>query len=210
VRVGVLGGTFDPIHLGHLLVAEQAREALTLDRVLLIPAARPPHKPETPMSAYGERLEMVRLALEGAPELEACELERDRSRPSFTVDTLARLRAQLGSTAELWLLLGSDSLRELPTWREPERIAELARLAVYPRPGEAELPAAPGASLGIRLSERSQLSARRLDGPRLLLSSTEIRERARAGRSIRFLVPAAVERFIRERGVYAPAAGGRG
>ncbi|MFN8549405.1 MAG: nicotinate-nucleotide adenylyltransferase [Candidatus Eisenbacteria bacterium] len=197
MRLGILGGTFDPIHLGHLLLAEQAREALDLDRVLLMPAARPPHKPDAPISDFADRLRMVALAAEESDGLFASDLERDAGVPSFTVATLRRLRAQ-EPEAELWLILGGDSLRDLPTWREPEEIVRLARIAVYPRPGEDEASANPPAQL-------LGASATHLPGPRVHLASTEIRARVAAGRSIRFLVPRAVERYIEERGLYLPA-----
>lgn len=196
MRLGILGGTFDPIHLGHLLLAEQAREALELDRVLLMPAARPPHKPDAPISPFADRLRMVALATSESLGLVASDLEQDEAVPSFTVATLRRLR-MLEPEAELWLILGGDSLRDLPTWREPEEIVRLARLAVYPRPGEDATSAAPPAEV---LGANATL----LPGPRLLLASTEIRARVMAGRSIRFLVPRAVERYIEERGLYLP------
>ncbi len=197
MRLGILGGTFDPIHLGHLLLAEQAREELALDRVLLIPASRPPHKPGAPITPYSDRFAMLSLALEGTTGLIASELEREDLRPSYTVDTLRRL-ATLEPEAELWLLLGADSLRDLPAWREPEEIMRLARLAVYARPSEEEPNLAPAdPALADPPPQATELS-----GPRLRLASTEIRARVAAGRSIRFLVPPAVERYIHEHGLY--------
>lgn len=189
MKLGFLGGTFDPIHLGHLLIAEQAREALGLDRVLLVPAARPPHKPGVPTAPYASRLEMCRLALEGVPGLEASDLEQDPDRPSFTVESLRGIAGWLPPGSELWLLLGGDSLRDLPSWREPEEIQRLARLAVYAR--DRVLPDA-----------SSTIPVTWLPGPRLELSSTEIRERVRLARSIRFLVPEPVRGFIRDQGLY--------
>lgn len=192
MRLGVLGGTYDPIHLGHLLLAEQAREALALDSVLLIPAGRPPHKPDRPLSTFSDRLEMVRLSVRGLAGLSVSDLERDTERPSFTVETLRRLSSGLLAADELWLLLGSDSLPELPTWRDPGEIRGLARLAVYPRPG-AEV----GHPVG-RVDGEIVI----LDGPRVRLSSTEIRDRVREGRSIRFMVPFPVEEYIRSHDLY--------
>ena len=223
MRLGVLGGTFDPVHLGHLLVAEQAREALALDRVLLIPAARPPHKPEAPIAAFADRLRMVALARDGCDHLLASDLEADPLQPSFTVDTLRRLRASTPELGELWLLVGSDSIADLPGWRDPREILRLARLAVYPRPREGEDERSPGngpespdrespeEAASAPASVLSGVPVRRLEGPRLRLSSTEIRERVRSGRSIRFLVPEAVRAYILERGLYrggAPAGPG--
>lgn len=190
MRLGVLGGTFDPIHLGHLLLADQARESLELDRVLLVPAARPPHKPDGPRTSHLHRFRMLELALDGVPGLVASDLERDEERPSYTVETLARVRKDLAPTDEVFLLLGTDSLRDLPTWREPERIARLARLAVYPRPGEEIAPS---------LAHGEVLW---LDGPRLRLSATEVRVRIAAGRSVRFLVPDIVREYIERHSLY--------
>jgi nicotinate-nucleotide adenylyltransferase len=189
-RLGVLGGTFDPIHLAHLWMAEQARSSLALDRVLLIPAGRPPHKPSRPISDYAHRLAMTRLAVVGAPGLVASTLESDTSAPSFTIETLRRVR-QTEPDAELWLIIGSDSLRELPTWRDPDSILAAAALAVLPRPGEEGIPPVPP---GARLCW--------LSGPRFQLSSTELRERVAEGASIRFLVPEAVRAYIEEHHLY--------
>jgi len=207
MRLGLFGGSFDPIHLGHLLVAEEARDALRLDRVLFVPASRPPHKPGRALTPYTDRTRMVRLALRGNPGFELAELERDAARPSYTVETLRRLRAAPEPIDDLWLLLGGDSLEEIDTWREPEEIARLARLAVYPRPGwKAGFAAAasPVPSHAARWAEEGRL--RFLDGPPIDLSATAIRERAAAGRSLRFLVPEPVRRFIVERGLYADRA----
>jgi nicotinate-nucleotide adenylyltransferase len=206
VRLGILGGTFDPIHLGHLLVAEEARETLACDRVLIVPAARPPHKPDRVLSPYAQRLRMVELAVEGLDGLCASDLERDARHPSFTVETLRRLRAE-AAEAELWLILGADSLEDIPNWREPEEIGRLARLAVYPRPGW-------GADLAeladrVPLTRRWQAEGRirLLAGPPIDLSASAIRARAADGRSLRFLVTDAVRRFICEHDLYRGAAG---
>ena len=201
MRAGILGGTFDPIHLGHLLLAEQAREALALDQVILVPAARPPHKPGRVITPFDLRIEMVRRAVGDAEGFTVSGIERDPARPSWTVETLRRLLAQPAAPEEMWLLLGADSLDELPTWREPEEIIRLARLAVYARPGWAA--ATPSAALSPaqevwRAAGRLVL----LDGPRLALSSSEIRERTRQGRSLRFLVPEPVRSFIAVHGLY--------
>ena len=191
MRLGLLGGTFDPIHLGHLILAEQARDALGLDRTLLMPAARPPHKPVRPITPYPDRYRMLELAVAGSPGLEVSDLERVADRPSYTGETLTRLREELGASAELWLIVGGDSLRDLPSWREPERIFELARLAVLARPGETENPSRPpGAKVDW------------LGGARIRLSSSEIRQRVSGGRSIRFLVPEPVREYIEREGLY--------
>jgi nicotinate-nucleotide adenylyltransferase len=201
VRVGILGGTFDPVHLGHLLLAEQAREALALQQVLLVPASRPPHKPGRVLTPFGLRLEMVRLAVGEVEGFTVSEIERDPARPSWTVGTLRRLLAGPGTPMEIWLLLGADSLEELPTWREPEEIVRLARLAVYPRPGW-DVATAPASLAPVPEAWRAAGRLVLLDGPRLALSSTEIRERVRRGRSLRFLVPEPVRSFIAAHGLY--------
>ncbi len=196
MRLGVLGGTFDPIHLGHLLVADQTRDALGLDRVLLIPAGRPPHKPEGAVAPYSDRLRMIDLAIEGLDGLESSDLEKDAAHPSYTAGTLRRIRAEVGGSTELWLLLGADSLADLSTWREPREILRLASLAVYPREGgreNAESAAGPWPHEPMPVW---------VDGPRLSVSSSEIRDRVRRERSIRFLVPEAVRGYILDRGLY--------
>jgi nicotinate-nucleotide adenylyltransferase len=201
MRAGILGGTFDPVHLGHLLLAEQAREALTLDQVILVPAARPPHKPGRILTPFDLRLEMVRLAVEDTDGLTVSGIERDPARPSWTVETLRRLLAQPEAPEETWLLLGTDSLDELPTWREPEEIVRLVRLAVYPRP-RWDGATSPGALSPAQEVWRAAGRLVLLDGPRLALSSSEIRERTRQGRSLRFLVPEPVRSFITVHGLY--------
>jgi len=213
VRLGLLGGTFDPIHLGHLLLAEQAREQMRCDAVLLVPASRPPHKPDRRITPYALRLRMLELALADVPGLRSSELERDPARPSFTADTLRRLRREEPGITHVALVMGSDSLLELSTWREPEEILRMATLAVYPRPGEgpgAQAPIPPLAELQVHLPQLRAEHLRILEGPRLRLSSTEVRQRAASGRSIRFLVPEPVRRFIEEEGLYRTPEAGHG
>ncbi len=197
-RIGILGGTFDPPHIGHLWLATLAADSLGLSRVLLMPAARPPHKVGSPVSNAADRVLMTRLAIAGDPLLDVSLIEMERPGPSYTVDSLLELRASLGGDASLVLIMAADSLAEIGTWREPDRILELAEWAVGPRPG-AELPDR-GA-----LGERFGANASRihlLDGPALDVSSSEIRGRVAAGRSIRYLVPAAVAELIADRGLY--------
>jgi len=196
VRLGVLGGTFDPVHIGHLILAEQARDALGLDKVLLIPACRPPHKPGVPVSPYGIRLRLVRLAVKGVPGLVASDLEKDPSHPSYSVDTLRVLSKRHPDLEGLWLLLGEDAMAELETWKEPGEILRLARLAVYARPGCRLRP--PGSL------PQEELQLDRIDGPRIALSSSELRQRLASGRSVRFLVPEPVRACIEREGYYRP------
>lgn len=197
-RIGILGGTFDPPHIGHLWLATLAADSLGLGRVLLMPAARPPHKGGRPVSNAADRVLMTRLAIAGDPLLDLSLIEMERPGPSYTVDSLLELRASLGGEAGLVLIMAADSLAEIDTWREPDRLLELAEWAVGPRPG-AQLPDR-GA-----LRERFGPNESRihlLDGPALDVSSSEIRRRVAAGRSIRYLVPAAVAELIADRGLY--------
>jgi nicotinate-nucleotide adenylyltransferase len=195
--VGILGGTFDPIHLGHLVIAEEAREALGLERVLFIPVASPPHKPDRRVTAAEDRLAMVRLAVAGNRAFEVSDLEVRRGGASYTVDTLAALRAD--GLEEPWLVLSSEALALLPTWREPRRVLELARLAVVPRAGFDPLGPAWVESSFPGASERVHF----LPGPLLPISGSVVRRRARAGRSVRYLVPDAVAAYIAEHRLYA-------
>jgi nicotinate-nucleotide adenylyltransferase len=191
VRIGVFGGTFDPPHVGHLLLASDAREALRLDRLIFIPAGQQPFKVEAPpVASARDRLEMVRLAIADDANYAADDTEITRTGLSYTVDTLEHLGERYAG-AELFLLLGQDSLAGFPKWRNPARIQELATLALMMR---SEAP-----DVGDwRSAERVVVvSARRVD-----VSSTEIRDRLRAGKSIKGFVPESVERFIEARGLY--------
>src|SRR5688572_13805894 len=134
MRLGVFGGTFDPVHLGHLIMAEQCREQARLDRVLFIPAPRPPHKLDVDRTRFEQRVEMLTLAISGHPAFVIDELERDRSGPSYTFQTLEELQRKHAG-AELCLIVGGDTLAELHLWYRPERIVELATLLAVPRPG---------------------------------------------------------------------------
>ncbi|MEO6462930.1 MAG: nicotinate-nucleotide adenylyltransferase [Candidatus Eisenbacteria bacterium] len=190
-RIGVFGGTFDPPHLGHLLLAEAARDRLALDRVLFVPARIPPHKRGRRVTPPAIRLALLRAALAGTG-FSVSTLELDRPGPSYTVDTLERLGAR-HPRARFWLLVGADSLAELPTWRDPERILALARLAVADRPGAAPPPPS------LRHHARRVVH---LGNSPVQIASSDVRRRVARGRSIRFLVPAAVERRVRALGLY--------
>jgi nicotinate-nucleotide adenylyltransferase len=207
--LGVMGGTFDPIHIGHLAIAEEARESLSLDAVLFVPAARPPHKAGERITPVEHRVEMVRRAISDNPAFELSTIEVDRPGPSYTVDTveaLARGEGRHGATKgadgreppEVVLILSAETFAELPGWHEPERLFDAATMAVVPREG---YPAPDPAWLAEAFPGREARVAY-LEGPRLGLSSTGIRERVRAGRSIRYLVPDAVERYIAEQHLY--------
>lgn len=197
-RIGVLGGTFDPPHVGHLWLATLAADKLGLHRVLLMPAGRPPHKGARRVSHAADRVLMTRLAISGDALLEVSLIEMERPGPSYTVDSLAELQASYGSGVQLVLIMAADQLAVIDTWREPDRLLELAEWAVGPRPGTS-LPERRA------LVERFGPAARRihlLEGPSLDVSSSEIRRRVAAGRSIRYLVPRAVEELIGDRGLY--------
>jgi nicotinate-nucleotide adenylyltransferase len=198
MRVGVLGGTFDPIHIAHLLLAEEARVCLDLEEVVFVVAGAPWMKADYVVSPADLRLQMVRLAVASNPFFRASAVEIERSGPTYTVDTLEALSQERGSQAEVFFLLGMDALVDLPRWKEPKRFLELCRPVVFARPGldisdlddvEARLP---GLKKRIRV----------LDGLALIISSTEIRHRVAQSRSIRYMVSAEVEWFIGEHGLY--------
>jgi len=188
-RLGILGGTFDPPHIGHLLLAYGALEQLALDRLILIPARRQPLKSEVEITATAHRLAMVRHLADADPRLQVDALELDRPGLSFTVDTLRAYRAQWPDAA-LHLLLGADAARTFAQWRAPAEVAGLARIVVCTR-GEEAMPAAPA---GIAWD---RLATRRVD-----VSATEIRARVRAGLPIRGFVTDAVAAYIAAHGLY--------
>lgn len=194
--VGILGGTFDPPHLAHLAVAEEAREVLGLSRVLFVPAGEPWQKADRSVSPGRLRLAMVERAVAGNPFFLADPREVNRPGPSYTDETIAELAAETG--AQPWFILSAEALAGLPTWRDPQRILALARLCVVPREGTPDTALA-------AFRERFGAAADRitvLDHPRLAISSTMIRARVRAGRSIRYLVPDAVAALITEYALY--------
>ncbi len=198
MRLGVLGGTFDPVHIGHLLLAEEARSALGLDRVLFVPAGEPWRKAERELSNSEHRLAMVRLAVGDAPAFEVSTVEVERRGPTYTVDTLEALRQEMGSGAEVFFLMGQDALADLPHWRDPERIIALARLAVASRAGWEEAQA-------VALEKEVPGISRRvvwLEMPHIAISSTAVRDRVRRGESIRYWVPPPVEDYIRQNRLY--------
>ncbi|HEY5435193.1 MAG TPA: nicotinate-nucleotide adenylyltransferase [Candidatus Limnocylindrales bacterium] len=198
--VGILGGTFDPIHHGHLVIAEEAREALGLERVLLVPAAEPPHKPDSVVTPAEHRLAMVELAVAGNPAFAVSGIEVERGGPSYTVETLETLLRE--GVSDPWFILSAEALAGFPAWRRPDRILELCRLAVVPRGNHDALDAAwvrghfPGREDRIAF----------LAGPLLPISGSVVRRRAAAGRSVRYLVPDAVARYIADHALYTEPA----
>lgn len=196
--IGVFGGTFDPIHYAHLAVAEAARDAVGLERVLFVPAGDPPHKRDRTISGAGHRLAMVEAAVAGNPGFAVNRMELDRPGPSYTIDTVRELLAGDGMTGRVALILSAEAFLELPTWREPASILELAALIVAPRDGY------PDATEAFLEHEFPGVPARAvfLDGPRMRLSASELRARAATGRSLRYLVPDAVAAYIGDHALY--------
>lgn len=195
MRLGLYGGTFDPIHLGHLILAEQCREACKLDQVWLIATGSPPHKMggRTPVL---HRLEMVRIAIAGHPAFEASEIEARGPGPHYSVETLQAIHRDRPAD-DLFFLIGADSLADLPTWREPERIAQLATIVVVNRPGieEADPSRAPNLGPGTKPMQWVTI-------PSIGIASSDLRRRMTEGRSIRYLVPRGVEAYIEAHGLY--------
>lgn len=189
-RLGIFGGTFDPVHLGHLRAAEVAREALHLDRVLFVPSGHPPHREAAEASAL-DRYAMLALANAAHRDFVLSDLELRREGPAYTVDTLTALRA-LRPDGELFLILGTDAFAEMASWREPERVAALCTIAVVDRPGAT--PASPALPAGARVE--------RVERPTLPFSSSEVRRLLKAGQSVRYLVPEEVADYIEKRRLY--------
>ncbi len=200
MQVGVFGGTFDPIHLGHLILAEQCREQAQLEQVLFVPAALPPHKRDQALTSFAQRVEMLSLAISGHAAFRIDELEKDRAGASYTVDTLTQLHTTRPGD-EFFFILGSDSVRDLPLWYKPRQILELATLLVvaradYPTFSAEELRAALG--LNAEFPLRYQI----VDAPLITIASRDIRQRVTEGRSVRYMIPRAVEAYIKEKGLY--------
>lgn len=185
MRIGVLGGSFDPVHHGHLIAARALLEALRLDTVLLVPAGQQPFKRDGHGANAADRARMTELAVMGEPGLEVDRSEVERAGPSYTVDTLAALRARCPG-ADVTLLVGADAAAEFPAWRSADRIREMVRVVTFSRAGSA----APAVGLPV------------VEIPAVEISSTEIRARVREGKSIRYLVPEAVAEYIASRRIY--------
>ena len=205
MRLGLLGGTFDPVHLGHLLLAECCREQLRLDQVLFLPAAVPPHKRDRELTPAAQRIEMLELAIAGHQQFAVCRLEIDRGGVSYTVDTLRHFRHE-DPEGELFLLMGADMLHDLPHWREAETICQLAIVAAVRRAGTPDLDFT--ALAAVASPERVALfQGHQVEMPAIGLCSTAIRRRVAVGQSIRYQTPRAVEMYIQTHGLYHPQAG---
>lgn len=200
-RVGVLGGTFDPVHYGHLVIAEEVYAALDLAEMVFVPAGHPPHKPESMVAPAHHRLAMLELAITGNPHFSISRVDLERPGPSYTVETLRLLRRQWGEQTALFFLIGWDSLEDFLTWRDPAGILEqLSYLVAVRRPGYAEEDGY-RASLEARLpgiTERLLV----VPVPQLEISSTELRERVAEGRPIRYQLPERVEQYIEQYNLY--------
>src|SRR5262245_48962521 len=200
MRLGLYGGSFDPVHYGHLLLAECCREALRLDEVWLMPAAIPPHKQTQDRAIAKHRLQMIELALAGHEQIRVSSIETDRGGVSYTVETLAQIQT-LQPQATLFLLMGADSLRDLPTWREPDRICALSLPAVVRRGSAAEPDFSVLAPL-VSAERLAKIRSAQVCMPLIELSSTDLRHRAATGQSLRFRTPRAVEKYIETHGLY--------
>ena len=200
MKLGIMGGTFDPVHMGHLLIAENARCALSLDQVLFVPAGRPWLRGEAKVSEGHHRLRMVELAIAGNPAFSATDIEIDRPGPTYTVDTLETLKDDYGEGTELFFIIGSDALVNMDRWRSPARLFELSTLAVFGRSdGEDSL------VLTYRLTHQFPqiVDAVVWMGRSLTsISSTDIRRRLAADEPVRYMVPDSVDQYIRENGLY--------
>jgi nicotinate-nucleotide adenylyltransferase len=200
MRVGVFGGTFDPVHIAHLIIAEQCREQAELDQVWFVPSARPPHKQDRMVTPFSHRVEMLALAIAGNPAFRIDELEKERPGSSYTVDTLSELQRQHHGV-DFWLILGSDCLPDLPHWREPARIAQLAGFVVWERPGWPNWPPEKlQAGLGLSADQKPRVCL--AHGPLVDISSSDLRQRASVGRSLLYLVPRAVQCYIETHRLY--------
>ena len=203
-KIGVLGGTFDPVHLGHLIVAEEIRLKLGLQEVLLIPAGAPWLKEEEAITAAEHRLEMAILATASNPYLNVSTVEIDRAGATYTVDTVVDLRAGLGAAARIFFIAGFDAVAEMPRWKNARRLLDLCEVVAVPRPGYQKLDLR---SLERDIPEAGQ-RIRKVDVPQIDISATEIRRRVAAGQSVRYLVPEPVEEYIARHRLYSE--GGRG
>lgn len=205
-RIGIYGGTFNPVHMGHLIIAEQCREQARLDEVWFVPAARPPHKSDSELAAFTYRAEMLGLAIAGHPAFRVDPLELDRPGPSYTVDTLEALQKRHPAD-EFYLLIGSDCLPDLPQWREPAQIFQLAGLLIVARPAWPIWPA-DQIRTAIGLPPQVELRQQVVHGPLIEISSRELRRKVAERRTIRYLVPRAVECYLETHRLYQASTGG--
>jgi nicotinate-nucleotide adenylyltransferase len=202
-RIALYGGSFNPIHNGHLIVARAVTEQLRVDRLVFLPSARPPHKSAGRLLHADHRLAMVRLGIEGEPHFELSDYDLTRPGPSYTIDTVAHFREEFGLDVSLYWMIGVDSLNDLTAWYRVRALVDACRIITALRPGWEEID---WEQLRTRLSEEqiADLKAGLLDTPRVEISSTDIRRRVREGRSIRYLVPDRVREYIEQHRLYLP------
>ncbi|MFH1755689.1 MAG: nicotinate-nucleotide adenylyltransferase [Candidatus Latescibacterota bacterium] len=189
-RVGILGGTFDPPHIAHLVMAEEALAKVPLDKILFMPATHPPHKSTEVVTPYPVRLQMVELSLQGHDHLELSTMEEFRDGPSYTIDLLRHYQREHDD--EIYLIIGADSLSDFTSWKDPEKILQLATLVVFPRSGYPSMHSLPG-----------EASIVLLDAPPVDVSSSEIRRRLAAGEPVEHLLPGSVRDYIRDNDLYS-------
>ena len=200
MRIGIFGGTFDPVHMGHLILAEQCRDQAGLDEVWFLPSYHPPHKAAAAITRFDQRCDMLELAVAGHPAFRIDRIEKELPPPSYTAETLAELRRRHAG-AEFSLLMGSDSLPDLPGWYEPRRVVELASLVVVPRPG-VMLWTADRLAKALDLPTDA-VRLRYVACPMIEIASRELRRAVADGMSVRYLVPRAVEEYLRDRKLYS-------
>ena len=187
MKIGILGGTFDPIHNGHLAIAGEAKAYLNLTEVLFLPAGQPWMKSDKPISAAADRVAMIHLAIQTEPCFKLSTMEVEYEGPAYSVDTIARMKATSAKVSDLYFIIGWDNLNKLMLWKEPARLIEMCFLAAVPRPG---------------YDRPDMKKVILMDKPRLDISATDIRSKVAQGLSINGLVPAAVEKYIKENGLY--------
>ena len=201
IRIGIIGGSFDPVHIGHLIIAQDAAERLGLSEVVFIPAAVPPHKQHLQRLDSEHRLKMLRLAVESNPIFSVSDLEIRRGGVSYTVDTLMALR-EVHPDAALLLIVGSDTLVDLHTWHKTEEILELCEVVTFLRPGEDSLETI-AEKIPLPAQQKERLLKNVIDAHRIEVSSSEIRKRLEEGEGIRYLVPPEVDTYIYEHSLYS-------
>lgn len=200
MRIGTFGGTFDPVHMGHLILAEQCRDQAKLDEVWFLPSYHPPHKQTHGVTRFEQRCDMLELAVAGNPAFRVERIEKELPPPSYTAHTLAELRRR-HPDHEFSLLMGSDGLPDLPGWYEPKTVIELASLVVVPRPG-VMLWTADRLAAALGLPDSSGVRMRFVACPMIEIASRELRRAVADGMSVRYMVPRAVEEYVRERKLY--------
>ncbi len=197
-RIGIMGGTFDPIHIGHLVIAEAVYETYRLDKVLFIPASAPPHKPGVKVAPALHRYVMTVLATVGHPAFSVSDIEMRRPGPSYSYDTVRALRQEMGEACEFFFILGTDAAKELGTWNNVDELLDLCHFVAATRPGTQRAVDEVIQQFGAK----GQAKIHPLSTPELAISSTDIRGRIQAGQSVRFILPEQVEAYIKKEGLY--------